>query len=482
MKLKYLLILPLLTLMSTSCTEWLNVQPSDRISEEQNFTSLPGFKQALNGLYIELNSSELYGRNLSYELVEILAQRYAISADNKAAYELMNLNYTGTSAQGKLESIWGKAYNLIANTNLIIKNCEKHRDVLPDEYYHLIKGEAYALRAYLHFDLFRLFGPCYDPEQSTTALPYYTEQTLDVNPKETSKDFMAKVEADLLVAEAELENDPIVKYGVQGNYKDVFLQFRNLRLNVYAVQGLLTRFYYYAKNDEKALEYANKVIDAQARCFPWVQPIALTRANVDRVFSTEIMFALQNLQRESIFTSNFDGNNLKLNQLLAPKEDVVTQIFEGSKAAGDYRFMSSFKSAAEVGGSRYTVFNKYHGTDSLYNQMIPMIRTSEAFLIAAEIGTDSNERLKSFNALRNNRGLASTTKVTDLNRGTNLTKLIEKEWIKETFGEGQLFFWYKRNKYTKMRSAFDTYNDSPFQVSSSTKYVMPLPDGEIKFD
>ena len=42
----------------------LDIKPSDRISEENNFSDLAGFKKALNGVYIELNNPDLYGKNL----------------------------------------------------------------------------------------------------------------------------------------------------------------------------------------------------------------------------------------------------------------------------------------------------------------------------------------------------------------------------------------------------------------------------------
>ena len=47
-----------------SCSNWLDIKPSDRISEENNFSDLAGFKKALNGVYIELNNPDLYGKNL----------------------------------------------------------------------------------------------------------------------------------------------------------------------------------------------------------------------------------------------------------------------------------------------------------------------------------------------------------------------------------------------------------------------------------
>jgi len=361
-----------------SCSNWLDVKPSDRISEDNNFSSLVGFKKTLNGVYIELNSSDLYGKNLSCEFIEILAQRYAIGDENKSNKELMEFSYNGSAGRGKTTSIWGTAYKLIANTNLILKNIELHSDVLAGEYYNLIKGEALALRALLHFDLFRLFGPIYTEDSTAISIPYYKEFQFDAAPSYAANGFMNMVIEDLLQAEQLLVNDPIVKYGVKGNAKDVFLQDRNLRLNYYAVQGLLARAYLYMGNKERALYYAESVIKIQEEKFPWVTPMKLDNSkSADRVFSTEIMFALQNLNRNTLYTSLFDGANLKLNTLLAPRGDVVNYVFESDKA--DYRYSSSLSGTVEISGTTYRVFNKFQGTDSLYNQMIPMIRISEMY-------------------------------------------------------------------------------------------------------
>ena len=64
MKIKSIIFTAVLALASTSCSDWLDVKPSDRISEEGNFSSVPGFCQALNGIYVELNTNQLYGRTL----------------------------------------------------------------------------------------------------------------------------------------------------------------------------------------------------------------------------------------------------------------------------------------------------------------------------------------------------------------------------------------------------------------------------------
>ena len=221
-----------------------------------------------------------------------------------------------------------------------------------------------------------------------------------------------------------------MKYGVKGNAKDVFLQDRNLRLNYYAVQGLLARAYLYMGNKERALYYAESVIKIQEEKFPWVTPMKLDNSkSADRVFSTEIMFALQNLNRNTLYTSLFDGANLKLNTL-------------------------------------------FQGTDSLYNQMIPMIRISEMYMIASETSTDGPTRAKYFNTFRNHRNLGNV-------REWDVNYYLEKEWKKEFYGEGQLFFWYKRNKKTEMQSATDQYGLVSVKLSN---YVLPIPDAESQYN
>ena len=467
------IILTVLAFTLYGCSDWLDVKPSDRVSEENAFSTLSGFKKALNGVYVELNQNELYGRSLTCEFVEILAQRYAIDQEASGNYLLTQYNYIGSDAKGRISSIWSKAYNLIANTNLILKNCEENRSVLPDDHYCLVKGEGLALRAMLHFDLFRLFGPVYGKDSALTSIPYYKEFVLEVKPSLVGNEFIQEVINDLLQAEELLQHDPIIEYGPQGDRLDNFKSDRNLRLNYYAVQALLARVYMYRGDKVKALEYAKKVITIQKKWFPWVDPmtIAASSENPDRMFSSELLFALQNLNRSSIFTSLFDGDNLKLTALLVPREDVVNEVFENEKQ--DYRLISGFASSSvELGGVNYKVFNKYHGKDSLLSQVIPMIRVSEMYMIAAEAEPKDADGVVYFNELRNNRGLESIP-------DRWMSFMLDEEWCREFYGEGQLFFFYKRKMKTSVQSAYDRYGMTSVNLKN---YVLPIPDGELQYN
>ena len=475
----------LLTGIGWSCSDWLDVKPSDRISEENAFSSVAGFKNALNGIYVELNKDNLYGRRLTVDFVEILAKRYYVNSENDWAYDLMNYEYGGSTVKGYLQGIWGTAYKLIANTNLLIKNCDENREVLPNDYYGVCKGEALALRAMLHFDLFRLFGPVYSVDSLALSIPYYKEFSLEVAPQLSGTSFMDNVINDLIDAADLLgEYDPILTSGIQGAFDDYFLQNRNLRLNYYAVQGLLARAYLYKGDNANALIHAMNVIEAHENLFPWVDPldISASHPSPDRIFSTEVMFALHNTQRSSIYTSLFNAKQLELNTLLAPTNWGANEPFAGwsyydnSYYRSDYRYISNFNSSVELNGTQYMLFHKYEASnDSLYNQMIPMVRMSEMYLIAAETEPDPTVAGGYLNTLRNHRGLPNVSAI--YFQYGYLPDLLDAEYPKEFCGEGQLFFYYKRKNKSSIWDG-DGYKKSV----STSNYVLPIPDEELKYN
>src|SRR5699024_10456635 len=129
-----------------------------------------------------------------------------------------------------------------------------------------------ALRAFFHFDLFRLFGPIYTKGNTNTSIPYYTDFVLDVEESLSADDFIAQVISDLKEAIRLLEADPIITMGPKGDSKDSFKQYRTLRMNYYASKALLARVYLYAGDKEAALKLSKEVIEIQKTWFPWIKP------------------------------------------------------------------------------------------------------------------------------------------------------------------------------------------------------------------
>ncbi len=463
-----------MTFFLNGCNNWLEVQPYDRVAEDVAFSSVTGFENALNGIYIELNRNTLYGQYLSCEMIELMAQRYNASKSTTYYYDLMKYAYKEITCETRFSSIWSKFYNLIANVNLLLKNCEEHRDVLSGEYYDLIKGEAYALRAMLHFDVFRLYGPLYGSTDKT-RLPYYKQFTVNERPYCLPEDFMTNVIADLEEAASFLKNDPVLTEGARAINSYTFTSYRNLRLNYYAVQLLIARAELYRGNKSAALAAARKVIDAQEQWFPWVkrEVISSGREDADRVFYTEIVFGLQNSSLSRLFTSLFDGNNLGVETLLAPLNQQISKIFNNNQ--DDYRYEAYMRTSKVLGGTNYTLFEKYKSTlDTLAGTILPMLRVSEAFYIAAECEPVAADGLKWLNQVLTHRGVQ---KVKD---ESLLSGMLEKEYIREFFGEGQLFYYYKRLQYPSIPAADDPAYSR--MVEMTNNYKVPIPEDETKYN
>ena len=80
-----------------------------------------------------------------------------------------------------MNETWNKAYSLILNCNLLLENLENPEVKFTGDNYKVIKGETLALRAMLHFDLLRLFGPVYSRNKELPAIPYYKKYSVTPN-------------------------------------------------------------------------------------------------------------------------------------------------------------------------------------------------------------------------------------------------------------------------------------------------------------
>ena len=85
MKFKYILVL-MTALAFTSCNNWLDVTPQGEVEGEDLLTNEKGYNAALNGIYYNLTSTTLYGKELSYGMMDVLAQYWDLSSKSKNSY------------------------------------------------------------------------------------------------------------------------------------------------------------------------------------------------------------------------------------------------------------------------------------------------------------------------------------------------------------------------------------------------------------
>lgn len=467
--------------MMVSCDSWLEVKPYDKISEGELQKSEEGYQKMLNGIYIDLNSDALYGQSLSVEMIEVMGGAYAIGTDNSVwgnYKDLSNYQYGTEYWRNRLDQTWNKAYALILNCNKILENIDQNQDLFTGGNYYAVKGEALALRAMLHFDMLRLFGPVYAKDSDKKAIPYYNKQTNSPEPILTAKEVAEKVVADLEEARILLANDPVKTEGtlMSGSQDGTsnFMRYRALRLNYYAVEALLARVNLYMGNKTEAFKYATDVIKtADQGIFPFVDKSLVigSPADPDRIFSSEVLFALTNTSRSKIHKNFYDPSRLP-NYVFRMDDNLMSNIVYGGAATtggyqDDYRYRANW---IATGSNRY--FYKYSdmvANGSIQNTMIPMIRLGEMFLIAAETQSDNLANgVQYVNALRRNRGVANLQTLTP--------DLLKYEYIRELYGEGQLFYLYKRLNSDIITSS--NANKNP--KASDLIFVVPLPDSETE--
>lgn len=481
---KYLIIFSSLifALFLTSCNEWLDVKPTDRLSEEILFSTSQGFQDALTGVYMEMNNTSSYGRTLSAEYMDILAQYYYVHTNKYLPY--VNFQFTDVNVKAYIESMWKKSYSLICNCNVIIDHCTQDAGkILTPEYNAIIKGEAIAVRAMIHLDMLRLFGPVYTNESKTQkAIPYVTVSDQTVQPILTAEEALGKIIADLTEAATLLkEYDPIITKGVM-NSSDVngnSLRYRQYRMNYYAVQALLVRAYLWGKDNSNALSTVTALISEVEtnNTFPFTSSSAITlTTNPDRIFSTEVMFTLYNSQRKiNIYEYNFTPTLGDDSQTLLQAGGTfaagrVTALYDD---ANDYRFKSWGTTVLD--GKEIVFSDKFKepSTTSNFRNMMPLIRMSEMYLALAELTSDINVANDCINKIRSHRNCISL-----VSNSSNLFTNITAEFRREMIGEGQMFFFYKRNNASKMPDGTNTGKNNTRTITAAN-YVMPLPDSEI---
>lgn len=460
-KISLVFLLAALVLGASSCKKWLDVLPNAQIKESELFRSEAGFKEALSGVYTILTEQSLYGKELTYGMMGVLSQEWA---GKPTAYDDDgNYNYTATMSQSRIDNVWATMYKALSNTNNIIENIDNYK-VFTGDNYSIIKGEALALRAFMHFDLLRCFGAAYTVNPAQPAIPYVTKYTSQQTQQVSVGEVAKKILEDLLAAKALLKADPIFTGRQVTEFDDNgYLMNRQLHLNYYAVEGLLARLYLYMGDYEKARASASAVVASGKFSFT---PQADLISGEDLCGATEHLFALQinNLTQYSINFLSQEG----------------TQIFSLTAAAhlsyyenntDDYRYLYLFQNGTGANADRRYLlkFAESTATETYYQNKMSIIKLAEMYYILAECDQhDGQNVLDDVNPVRKARGLQELT-----TPPADFRTFMTNEFRKEFIGEGQLFFYYKRLNQASIQG-------SDKNLVGLKAYIFPLPASEYE--
>uniref|UniRef100_UPI003FEF6748 RagB/SusD family nutrient uptake outer membrane protein n=1 Tax=Phocaeicola sp. TaxID=2773926 RepID=UPI003FEF6748 len=487
MKKAYYPILFLLLALCSACNDWLDVNPRSQIKGEELYKSEDGFKKALNGVYINIAKEGLYGRQTTMYFTDALARLWKDpSLNTDVLYAINRFDYTHQNVEPLVSSIFLTYYNSIAQLNDLLKNLDERTDVTfrynNDK---LLRGEALGLRAFLHLDVLRMFGPMpQTATDGTLAVPYVTEITNETSKlvSKTWGEVFTLMEKDLLDAKALLEEyDPVVTatmrqledtyyIGTEGMPEDEWQYFRHGRFNYYAVLGTLARMYHWKGDKEQAAAYARQVIESEK--FPLATEETLSQSGSDLVMYDEHLFDIDNPDLQDIVEPLFATQTASLNQ----DEGALDVAYESDVHNSDIRYRNRrYWETVTYQQSVITHFRKYTGNNTnASSNRVPLLRSVEMYFILmedapiAELQTWLDPYIVA-------RSLTRTAIEGTLTTESEIVAFLEKEYRKEFYGEGQLFYFYKPHGYT-------AYTSPSSYTLPQNALVVPKPDGLTDFE
>ncbi|WP_316814797.1 RagB/SusD family nutrient uptake outer membrane protein [Pedobacter nyackensis] len=472
MKTKIFAMLALFLVFSgVGCKKFLEVDPKSTMGEDQIFSSEVGFQQALIGLYSQMASRQLYGDNLTMGFTSMIAQNYSPTISSVFSFkQTVALNFKGTDAIPLISGIWTQAYTTIAGANNILEKIEQKQGVFTGDNYALVKGETIGLRAYLHFDLLRLFGANFATNPGKKSIPYRDELNALSKVPSTVDEVSAMILADLKIAEALMKGkDPI------RNNKS-----RRFKMNYYAIKALQARVYLFRGDKENAAAAATEVVNSGVFTLAKSDQLNAASGRRDRTFSTEQVFAIRVRDIKDWAIDNrepyFKLSNSNRNYLTRTNADFL-RLYENSST--DVRYTKLIEAEAQTYFcTKYwqtwiaaNVDGKLETEADRLDQTVPLMRLSEMYYILAETAATADQGLIFLNLVRDARvipiipaGIASQ----------RLSDEIMKEYQKDFYAEGQLFYYYKRKLSTRM--LFSTKN------LTEANYIVPVPENELEFN
>ena len=452
---------------ATSCDSYLDITPDGQVKRDELLETNEGVEDAIYGVYAKLRSTSLYGQEMYFSALEIMSQTLWCYG-NQSVTALGQYNYGNTSVKNVFASLWTDMYNNISNVNSVINApLVENATTYPATIY---RGEALALRAFMHFDLMRLFADQITVKPNADGIPYATQFSLVAPDFESLAENYNHVIADLTEAERLLEGEDQYKNST------AFMTDRQIHLNLHAVRALMARVYLTMGNKQKALEYAQKVIRESGRQLKTKTEVINDVAGV--LSKKECLFGVY-------YSGFYSLVSPKLQQTVSYSSldlrNDFMEMYEKGVSGLDYRTNAYFTSV-DLGGTAKYRLSKFTDIYDLQNnssarpadlvQGINLIRLPEMYYIAAEclLDTDYQKAVDYYNDVITNRGL-------DPFDGTGAERLtidmINTERYKEMIGEGQTFFNMKRQNLS-----ISSYDNSVIYKPADGIYTVPVPDSE----
>ncbi|NJO03803.1 MAG: hypothetical protein HC880_20965, partial [Bacteroidia bacterium] len=225
--------------------DFLEEEPLADLTVDQVYNSDADLQQAVAGIYADLSNDNVYRRGRIQFFLELRTDAMMLGGTQLEGERLEIATFNYSPSNGFITNLWDRLYNGINNANVLIEKAPaaaaasaagKRRTV----------AEAHFLRAFMYFNLVRLWG----------AVPLVLDSPTTFNETRNATrtpvdQIYAQIIEDARTAAGEVNPDIILPE--IGN--------NDGRLTLSAAQTLLAEVYLSLQNYAESARYAKQVID-----------------------------------------------------------------------------------------------------------------------------------------------------------------------------------------------------------------------------
>lgn len=454
-RLIHILFLAIISFSVSSCDSMLDLKPNDYLDDADLFTSVDRLERGVLGVYAD------WYPEYTIRIGSLMTDECRIGLQNSGVEALgQNIfRWTFTSSDDEILAPWENMYQVIGRVNSIMKGIDDVPVATEEEFQRLtsMKGELLAIRAYAHFELYRIYSYSGVYDAKALAVPYTTDVNINKQPSRSDAEtFFEALWEDISEAE-------------ELNPKDA-----DGRMGIAAIEALHARIALYTNKYSDAILYAGKVINkiplASYSDFPLIWK--------DKS-EAEIIFKLKRSNVSTIRPGDLFYNIGADRILFTPS----LKLMESYDMDNDVRYESWFTTDESLieNGDLPDIIIKYEGEPTAQNRNdVKVFRVGEMYLIRAEAELKNgniNASGKDLNTLRSSRIKQYQTE-TFMN-DENLLAAILDERFKELPYEGHRYFDLRRLHKSITRDTADVETDLRILSTESLHYNIPIPQSEV---
>lgn len=455
--------------VAASCANIVDeVNPTHILDKSNAFRTIENYEAALNGAYAQLRGVATYGRNQSV-IPDMMSDNLKESPENLPQGTRGMVDWVYAADNAEVANGWLALYTVINSTNVVINGIDALTTPANQRTANRIKGQALALRAWMHFDLLKWYANNYDRNSTDPGVPVMTTVS-STNPN------LRPPRASVKEVYDRIFNDLNESLRLLGDVdRAINTAARRVNIDAVAVNAMLARVSLYSGQNADAVRFATAVINAL--------PLA-TRAQFPAIWrdetAAEVAWAIR-------FNPGEGGPALEVYSPAGNDRasfDASPDMVALYDRTNDIRFNSymaaGFSTRAPRPANRFIPI-KYLGKGNNRDGVtdFKVLRTGEMYLIRAEARQRSGDAAGALQDLNTLRAARIQGFVPGTETGTALTQAIADERRRELFMEGHRWFDLKRTTRIINRQNCTPPATQCSLASGSPRWTWPIPTPEL---